>query len=75
MAIEIITRSISTKIWDRVAIEFATPGVRHVSEVSYVTDCATRPGRLILDRYEMGLVTRNPDTASFKPVSSAIETS
>ena len=47
MAIVIITRSISTKVWDQVAIEFAIPGVRHVYEVRQVTDCATRPIRYL----------------------------
>ena len=45
MTVEIISRSISTKVWDRAGIELATPGiaVRHASVARHVTDCATRP--------------------------------
>ena len=47
MTVEIISRSISTKVWDRGGIELATPGiaVRHASVARHVTDCATRPGK------------------------------
>ena len=46
MTIEIISWSISTKVWDRAGIELATPGsaVRLASVARHVTDCATRPG-------------------------------
>ena len=46
MTVEIISWSISTKVWDRTVIELATPGsaVRQASVVRHVTDCATRPG-------------------------------
>ena len=46
MTVEIISWSISTKVWDRAGIELATPGsaVRHASVARHVTDCATRPG-------------------------------
>ena len=46
MTLEIISRSISTKVWDRAGIELATPGiaVRHASVARHVTNCATRPG-------------------------------
>ena len=46
MTLEIISWSISTKVWDRTGIELATPGsaVRHASVARHVTDCATRPG-------------------------------
>ena len=46
MTVEIISWSISTKVWDRAGIELATPGsaVRNVSVARHVTDCATRPG-------------------------------
>ena len=46
MTVEIISWSISTKVWDRTGIELATPGsaVRHASVARHVTDCATRPG-------------------------------
>ena len=52
MTVEIISLSISTKVWDRAGIELATPGsaVRHASVARHVTDCATRPGILSLDR-------------------------
>ena len=47
MTIEIISWSITTKVWDRAGIELATPGsaVRHASVARHVTDCATRPGK------------------------------
>ena len=46
MTVEIISWSISTKVWERTGIELATPGyaVRHASVARHVTDCATRPG-------------------------------
>ena len=46
MTVEIISWSISTKVWDRAGIELATPGiaVRHASVARHATDCATRPG-------------------------------
>ena len=49
MTVEIISWSISTKVWDRVGIELATPGsaVRFASVAKHVTDCATRPGNLL----------------------------
>ena len=48
MTVEIISRSISTKVWDRAGIELATPGsaVRLASVARHVTDCTTRPGNL-----------------------------
>ena len=47
MTVEIISGSISTKVWDRAGIELATPGsaVRHASVARHVTDCATQPGK------------------------------
>ena len=47
MTVEIISWSISTKVWDRAGIELATPGsaVKLVSVARYVTECATRPCR------------------------------
>ena len=44
MTVEIISWSISTKVWDRAGIELATPGsaVRHASVARHVTDCAMR---------------------------------
>ena len=46
MTVEIISWSISTKVWYRAGIELTTPGsvVRHASVARHVTDCATRPG-------------------------------
>ena len=51
MTVEIISWSISTKVWDRTGIELATPGsaVRHVSVARHVTDCATRLGFLLFE--------------------------
>ena len=48
MTVEIISWSISTKVWDRAGIELATPGsaVRHASVARHITDCATRPGTI-----------------------------
>ena len=45
MTLEIISRSISTKVWDRAVIELATPvsAVRHASVARHITDCTTRP--------------------------------
>ena len=45
MTVEIISWSISTKVWYRAGIELATPGsaVRHASVARHVTDCARRP--------------------------------
>ena len=42
MTVEIISWSVSTKVWDRAGIELATPGsaVRHASIARLVTDCA-----------------------------------
>ena len=53
MTIEIISWSISTKVWYRAGIELATPGsaVRHASVARHVTDCATRPGSKFYRRY------------------------
>ena len=45
MTVEIISWSISTKVWDQAGIELATPGsaVSFASVTGQVTDCATRP--------------------------------
>ena len=47
MAIEVISLSISTKVWDQAGIELVTSGyaVRHNSAARHVTDCATQPGK------------------------------
>ena len=47
MTVEIISRSISKKIWDMAGIELVTPGseVRLASVARHVTDCALRPGK------------------------------
>ena len=44
MVIEIISWSISTKVWDQAWIELANPGsaVRHVSAAWHITDCTTQ---------------------------------
>ena len=42
LIVEIISRSISTKVWDRTGIELATPG----SAVRLASDCATGPSHL-----------------------------
>ena len=49
MTVEIISWSISTKVWYWAGIELATPGsaVRHASVAKHVTDCATRPGETV----------------------------
>ena len=46
MTVEIISWSISTKVWYRAGIKLATPGsaVRHASVARHVTDCPTLPG-------------------------------
>ena len=46
MTVEIISQSISTKVWDQAGIEPATPGsaVRLASVARHVTDCAMRLG-------------------------------
>ena len=43
MTVEIISWSISTKVWDRAGIELATPGiaVRHASVARHVTEQAS----------------------------------
>ena len=48
MTVEIISWSISTKVWDRTGIKLATPGsaVRYASVARHVTDYAKRPGDL-----------------------------
>ena len=46
MTVEIISWSISAKVWYWAGIKLTTPGsaVRHPSVARHVTDCATRPG-------------------------------
>ena len=46
MTVEIISRSISTKVWDLAGIELGTPGsaVRLASVARHVTDCDMQPG-------------------------------
>ena len=58
MTVEIISWSISTKVWDRTGIELATPGsaVRHASVARHVTDCATRPGLFEIRAYIKGRI-------------------
>ena len=54
MTVEIISWSISTKVWDRAGIELATPGsaVRLASVARHVTDCATRPGEKVWSEHD-----------------------
>ena len=49
MTVEMISGSISAKVWDRAVIELATLGsaVRYVSALRHVTDWATRPGQYV----------------------------
>ena len=46
MTLEIISRSIPMKVWDRAGIELETPGsaVKHASVGRHITNCAMRPG-------------------------------
>ena len=48
MTLEIISRSISMKVWDGARIDLATPGfaVKLVSVARHATDYATQPGTL-----------------------------
>ena len=57
---EIISWSISTKVWDRAGIKLATPGsaVRLASVAKHVTDCATRPRHLRVNA-ELYLCSQN----------------
>ena len=50
MTIEIISWSISTKVWDQAGIKLATPGsaIRYPSVVRHITDCAMRSRTVIL---------------------------
>ena len=56
MTVEIISSSISMKVWDPAGIELATPGsaVRYASVARHVTDCATRPGKKTQKTYVVG---------------------
>ena len=51
MTEEIISWSISTKVWDRAGIELVTPGsaVRLASVARHVTDCATQHRSFFID--------------------------
>ena len=53
-----ISWSISTKVWDRAGIELANPGsaVRLASGARHVTDCATRPGKILWNKFLIFLV-------------------
>ena len=55
MNIEMISWSLSKKVWDRAEIKLVTPGsaVRHPSVARHVTDCATRPSILKVHLDEM----------------------
>ena len=71
MTVEIISRSISTNVWDRTGIELATPGsaVRHASVARHVTHCATRPGYLTLWAFNLAfsIVTSSRSSAAPTP--------
>ena len=81
MTIEIISWSISTKVWDRAGIELATPGsaVRLASVARHVTDCATRPGmghnsftnvqKMMCNNPNLDLVNINANTKCVKILS------
>ena len=58
MEIEIISQSISRKVWDQARIKLATPGsaVKHVSAVRHVTDCTTPLGHMLI-RFDTVLKT------------------
>ena len=60
MTVEIISWSISTKVWDRAGIELATPGsaVRLASVARYVPQCATRPGSVENDAEKFKIAGR-----------------
>ena len=53
MTVEIISLSISTKVWDQARIELGTSGsaVRLTSVARHVTDCASRPGHSRVGRF------------------------
>ena len=50
MAVEIISRSIFTKAWERARMELATPvsEVRQASVITHITDFTTWPGGCVL---------------------------
>ena len=50
MTVEIISLSISTKVWGRAGIKLATPGsaVRLTSVARHVTDCTMQPVELLI---------------------------
>ena len=58
MTVEIISKSISTKVWDRAGIELATPvsAVRFAPVARHSTDCATRPGPRMDAQAELDLL-------------------
>ena len=57
MPVEIVSSSISTKVWDRARIQLVTPGlaVRLASVARNFTDCATRPGADFFLKYLTGI--------------------
>ena len=64
MTIEIISLSVSMKVWDRARIDLANPGsaVRLASVARHVTDCAMRPGNATLVMYGQILMSCQPTT-------------
>ena len=72
MTVEIISLSISTKVWDQTGIELATPGsaVRYASVARHVTDCATRPGptRMNSESNLIRIIENNNNNNNNEPV-------
>ena len=54
MAIEIISWSLSKKIWDRAGLKLMNPG----SSVRHVTDCATLPLKMRVFQSKLGPAVR-----------------
>ena len=70
MTVEIISWSISTKVWDRAGIELATPGsaVRLASVARHVTDCETgRVAQSVTCLATDACLTADPGVASSIP--------
>ena len=61
MTLEIISGSISKKVWYRAGIELMTPGsaVRLASVARHVTHCTTRPGNNgIMQYHEISMMLK-----------------
>ena len=70
MTVEIISWSISKKVWDRAGSELATPGsaVSLASVTRHVTDCATRPGLWIWSYQIWSLSLKTPSLTLNFPI-------